>query len=166
MCCSGTDDRDSMPIRLFHITSLDRAISIIRSGRYRPAYPSPLSRDSGLNAGLVGQGLAPQQFEAVGAKLLLEFQGSIKPKAEYPLTVGYVYDELPWRVVVPHGTKAGLTVVGLELFSDTRWHDALPEPPWWAMGNFLKESWRNRAAVELESEILRLLTEHPPLVVG
>lgn len=66
-----------MSLNLFHITSLERLVSIVRQGRYIPAYPNPAVSDSGLNAGIVGRPLTLQSFEAKGAQLILKFDGPL-----------------------------------------------------------------------------------------
>lgn len=155
-----------MPLHLFHITSLERLVSIVRQGRYIPAYSSPAASDSGLNAGIVNQPLTDQYFEARGAHLILEFDGPLVPFGKFPLAVGSVYDNLPWRVIVPHGTKKGLTMTGCILDQNTSWLDLISNPPWWVLGDKRKTNWRKKKALKLENEIISSLQKRPTLSVG
>jgi hypothetical protein len=108
-----------------------------------------------------------QEFNAVGVRLILEFNGGTPRKMmALPLPLGHVYDDLPWRAIVPNGTTEGLTMVDLELDQEVHWHDAVTEPPWWTVGKSLKNWWRDRAASKLKNEIFKLLASHPTLTVG
>lgn len=155
-----------MPLHLFHITSLERLVSIVRKGRYIPAYSKPAASDSGLNAGIVDQPLTEQHFEARGARLILEFDGPLVKFENFPLEVGSVYDNLPWRVIVPHGTKEGLTMTGCVLDQNIVWIDLISEPPCWVFGTKRKTDWRRQKALELENEIISSLQKRPHLRVG
>lgn len=155
-----------MPIYLFHVTSICRLIQIVRRKRYKPAYQNPVAADSGLNAGIVEKQLCNQCFTATGVKLLLEYYGPLAPMQSFPLPIGAVYDALPWRVVVPYGTTAGLVMTGLQFDKGVSWYDATPEAPWWLPGKALKTYWRKRKASELEAEIAGILKNRPLLTIG
>lgn len=84
----------------------------------------------------------------------------------FPLMVGSVYDNLPWRVIVPHGTMEGLTMTGCVLDQNVDWLDLISEPPYWVLGIKRKTDWRKQKALELKNEILSTLQKCPHLRVG
>jgi hypothetical protein len=155
-----------MPMHLFHITSIENAIAIVRTKHFRPEYPDPLASDSGLNAGIVGRQLPPQQLGGQGATLFLDFDGPLVPMGSFPLAIGFVYDALPWRVMVPNGTVNGLTIVGFQFMPGTDWKDAIPNAPWWKLTKESKLRWQQNRAAALSKEILNIIATQPVLRVG
>lgn len=108
---------------LVHITSLESAISIILSGRYHPFQSHPTLTDSGLNAFIVDS--IPnlrQEFGGVGARLLLNWNGPVEKRNNFPLPPNVLCTDMPWRVVVPLGTTEHLTLAGLDA-SDEEWRN-------------------------------------------
>lgn len=153
-----------MPVHLFHYAKLVDAISIARTKIYLSASNNPLNADSGLNAGIVGQPLTEQHFEGKEVKLFFDFDGPVVSMTPFPLTLGSVYDALPWRAVVPLGTKTELRLVGLTLV-DASWNEVIPAPPWHQIFDCQKNSWKQKKAFELEREILGVIAQKPLITV-
>lgn len=153
-----------MPTHLSHYTSLGAAINIVRSKTFKTASRDPLNTDSGLNAGIVGQPLANQQFQGWDVTLFFDFDGPLVPMSQFPLAVGAVYDALPWRAVVPLGTTKELRLVKLEEEDDCDWLDCIPPVPWWMP---FKKCYRKQKALNLRDEIFDLVAQKPLIkIVG
>lgn len=152
---------------LFHVTSLDRLVSIVRAKQFIPKDHNECGADSGLNTGIVGHPLAAQEIEARGVKLLLEFYGPLlKPPPAFPRSTGAIYDELAWRVTVPYGTSTDLVMIGLEFEPGHNWLDVIPIAPQWLLLRKLKNCWREKKALQLEHEIRAILEQKPLLRIG
>ena len=101
---------------LRHITSIERAKNIVETGNFICAYGDPLARDACLNCLNGSNGNQP---EASGVMLKFRWSGNepIMNKTgdlPRPLKPDYLYDEGPWRLVVPIGTTNHLTFDSIE----------------------------------------------------
>ena len=151
-------------MQLFHITSLKNAYSIVSTGRYRPCYPNPLAQDSGMNAGIVGEFLSHQAFEATGVKLIFEWSGPVSEVSSFPLPKNLLLVNLPWRVVVSHGTTQGLTAIGIEVEDVGQYRDLVRQPAAW-LPRVLKDYWLERRVRRFKARLAAMLAQKPNIIV-
>lgn len=154
-------------ITLFHVTSVERAISIIISQRFEPFDSSPAALDSGLNAGIVGEPLSSQKFEHHGAKLIMEWSGPVIKGAisdnPFPLPIDTLYNALPWRVVVSHGTTQYLRAVDIQCSDQALMEDA--RHPWYCLTEKMRERWKFSELKKRRERIKRLVKDKPSICV-
>lgn len=136
-------------IILKHHTDLASALRIIEETQFRPRYPDPRAGDSGLNCFIESRPANRAQWiERHGAILSLGWTGSVQIGGEFPLAPDILFDFLPWRAVVPHGTTRHLTIIGLEAPQST-WEERIDRTPWYYITSDMKRAFRARqAAVE------------------
>lgn len=91
-------------MKIIHLTSLGSIESILTTGVYVPAYPSPLAGDGGLNCFIDGKPRSRTiQAERVGAELHLVWAGPVQLiglSANPPQTPDVLYDQHPWRAFI------------------------------------------------------------------
>ncbi|MBF8643704.1 MULTISPECIES: hypothetical protein [Pseudomonas] len=154
-------------IMLFHVTSIERARSIIASQQFKPADHAPHLSDSGLNAGIVGELLASQQYEHYGAKLIMEWSGPVINGAisdnPFPLPIDTLYNALPWRVVVSQGTTQYLRAVDIQCSDQALMEDA--RHPWYCLTEGMQERWRLSELKKRRDSIKRLVKDKPSICV-
>lgn len=136
-------------IILKHHTDVASAVTIIDEAQFRPRYPDPRAGDSGLNCFIEGRPANRGQcIERQGATLSLGWSGPVQTGGVFPLTPDVLFDFLPWRAVVPHGTTRHLAVLGLEA-SQNAWEQCVEPAPWYCITAGLKRAFRaRRAAIE------------------
>ena len=121
-----------------HITSIECAYEIVKSGKYRPVSTDPLHGDAGLNC-LNGSG--NNHYENVGVVLKFNWLGPTQAtEKQYDLPKNVLIDNGPWRLIVPTKTYKHLTFDSLEINDDeafvlfvtylTPWHFKYPFSNW------------------------------------
>lgn len=140
-------------IKFIHITSLQSALSIMRTGKFRPVKGT--DSDAGLNGLQLGRlGWDEQSFTGSGAGLLFEWTG--------PVEIGTgsspdnLYDQMPHRIFIPGGTQRHLRLTGFIAAPQT-WDRHHVDLPWYCIGQNRRARARRRAIVELHAEIDGLL---------
>lgn len=149
-----------MPI-LIHYTSLENAISIVRSGVFLTAGGG----DACLNAFVEGRPASRgQEFQAEGVALRFDWSGPVRVNNAFPLETDVLHDDLPWRAVVPVGSTQHLRIVGLDAKEDA-WIEAVGSAPWYCLTARMKSSYRRDRAEVLKGEIEGRIATRPPVVV-
>lgn len=125
-----------MTIRIFHITSIEAAESILAKRQFFAVCRSPYNFDSGLNCfGYQGQFRLGQYYEGTGARLILDWSGPVevydeKTHKQVPIGKSVLFDMRPWKYLIPVGaSKEYLRVVGVRFEKDAI-DNYLPIPRW------------------------------------
>jgi hypothetical protein len=146
---------------LIHITSLERAISIIRSG----VFWAHGGGDAGLNAFVDGQPVnGANEFAANGAVLKLHWSGQVLENHEFPLQPNVLHTHLPWRAVVPTGTTCHLTAFALEAEQE-QWISLAGKSPFYCLTKKMKEGFVANKVERLKQNVNKLLLDRPAIKV-
>jgi hypothetical protein len=110
-------------VKIIHLTSLASIESILTTGVYVPAYPSPLAGDGGLNCFVDGKPRSrAKQAERDGAELHLVWTGPVEVigvSANPPQTPDVLYDQHPWRAFIRvHSAGGHLHAVDFKVHGD------------------------------------------------
>lgn len=153
-------------MKIVHITSIDAALSIIRSRTFVPASTDPLNGDAGLNGLELSQSHECNDwwFTGTGARLLFEWDGPVDTSTTVPLSPNVLHDDMPYRVVVPAGTTRHLALTGFEPDPDL-W-TAYPLLPWYCLTPASQNRARHRALVRLQRQIDAIVAARPAIRVG
>ena len=113
----------NLPVRIFHITSLARAVAIVESSNFFPVSKHPLNNDNGLNYFCYKPGYRMgQSFEGEGARLVLDWSGPVvvtHPDTSAPLPTDILHDQHPWRCFIREGTTAQfIRIIGIHFAKD------------------------------------------------
>lgn len=119
---------------VYHLTSVDAALSIVESGVFMPVSQAPLNNDAGLNCFAFRPGYRlGQWFEGEGAKLVLKWSGpvaSTHPDTAPPLPPNALHDQHPWRCFVPRQSDPDLLRVIRVEFDAEALNNAIPLAGW------------------------------------
>ncbi len=147
---------------LIHHTSLDRAISIVRTCVYKPAQSAG---DEGLNAFVVGKPMNRGQWiEATGAVLKFDWSGPTRVNNVSPFEPNVLHENLPWRAFVPVGSTKYLRVIGLEADNEA-WENQIETTPWYCLSGKMKAAYRQKHAKILKRKIEDRIATHPSVEV-
>lgn len=147
-------------------TSLVEAVEIARTGIYRPQSCDPALFDSGLNAFVADRpGVLSQAFASDEVWLVLYWRGPEQESDTFPLPPNTLCVQLPWRVVVPLGSDANLTIAGVSA-SEADWRNYEISYPWFCRVWPLKSWYRKRAASEGKARLEKAIDEARPIRVG
>ena len=86
-----------------HITSIESALSILRSGVFRPKAIDPADGDNGLNLLDVRPGYWRQEIESTQCKIVFECSLPVvqtSTGSPNPLASGVLHDQHPWRMFI------------------------------------------------------------------
>src|SRR5690554_3578716 len=121
-------------MRIFHITSPERAVAIVQSGIFYPVTTAPLNNDNGLNCfGYHRYYRMGQSFEGEGARLVCEWLGPVEVTHQNtapPLRIGVLHDQHPWRCFIRGGSNPRLLRV-VDVRIDEGKIDSLLNIPSW-----------------------------------
>ncbi|RDE07567.1 hypothetical protein [Pelagibacterium lacus] len=148
-------------IEFMHITSLDSALSILRSGHFHPVRGT--LADAGLNGLQSGRiGWNEQYFTGIGVRLFFEWSGPVEIGPGSAPNV--LFDQMPHRVFVPAGTEQYLRLTGFRAAALT-WQQRRFKIPWYCFGPARRERARRRAMVQLQAEIDSIVETKPYISV-
>ncbi|MAN76217.1 MAG: hypothetical protein CML24_03205 [Rhizobiales bacterium] len=148
-------------IEFMHITSLESALSILRSGRFHPVRGT--QADAGLNGLQLGRvGWNEQYFTGIGVRLFFQWSGPVEIGPG--TTPNVLFDQMPHRVFVPAGTDQDLRLTGFKAAATT-WEQHQFEIPWYCFGPSNRARARLRAMVNLQAEIDSILETKPLISV-
>lgn len=150
-------------MQIDHETSPSIAFSIIRTQAF---YGGELHDDDGLNAvpnGVFGLDAGIFQARHTGVKLIFEWSGPIISTG-LPLVFqpDHIYDLLPHRYFVPHGTTKHLKLVHVHLRSGYSWGEAYsPKPafPGFALSRKKWTAWYDAQNVDWEKTQLKTILD-------
>lgn len=148
-------------IKFMHITSLDSALSILRSKSFHPVRGT--LADAGLNGLQSGRiGWNEQYFTGIGVRLFFEWSGrvAIGPGS----APNILFDQMPHRVFVPAGTDKYLRLTGFTAAPAT-WQQRQFDIPWYCFGPANRARARLRAMVQLQAEIDSIVETRPSISV-
>jgi hypothetical protein len=148
-------------VTFMHITSLESALSILRSGQFHPVWGTPA--DAGLNGLQLGRvGWNEQYFTGTGVRLFFQWSGPVEigPGS----TPNVLFDQMPHRVFVPIETREHLRLTGFTAAPLT-WQQHQFEIPWHCFGRAGRARVRLRALVELQAEIDSIVEARPHVCV-
>lgn len=95
---------------VYHITSPESALSIVKCGIFYPISNMNLNNDNGLNCFSFRKGYwLGQCVERSGAKIVLEWTGDVKethPNSYPPLDRNVLHDQHPWRCFIRAGSDS------------------------------------------------------------
>lgn len=96
-------------MRIFHITSAEEAISIVKCGVFYPVSVAPLNNDNGLNCFSNSRSYCMRQcFEGQGARLICVWSGPVTithHNTAPPLQIDVLHDQAPWRCFIRGGSN-------------------------------------------------------------
>jgi len=148
-------------IKFKHITSLESALSIMRSERYRPVRGT--ASDAGLNGLQLGRiGWDKQYFTGTGARLYFEWSGPVEFGPGSAPNV--LFDQMPHRVFVPTGTDRHLRLTGFKAAPEA-WEQYYVKLPWYFLGEAGRKRAHRRAMVQLQAEIDGIVEATPYISV-
>ena len=140
-------------MRIFHITSPERAVAIVQSGTFYPVSTAPLNNDNGLNCFSYSRNYRMgQYFEGEGARLICEWSGPVAVTHQDtapPLRIDVLHDQHPWRCFIRGGSNPGfLRVVDIR-FDEGNIDSLLDLPSWqrW-LPRVLRKNLKRRAKLD------------------
>lgn len=153
-------------MRIYHQTAPEVALAIAFTGQF---WAGPILGDSGLNAILINDPRGKFHYniaDSTGATIAFDWNGPVlfdKISGDYQPE--HLYDEFPFRAFIPVGTSKNLKLSTIELSSSQTWGQALDSSGWLSSsmwdrlrdGFFLKDTWRKKVLLNLESELQRII---------
>jgi hypothetical protein len=145
-------------MRVFHITSPERAVSIVKSGTFYPLSTAPLNNDNGFNCFSNSRSYCNRQyFEAKGARLICEWSGPMTTTNQNtmpPLQIDVLHDQLPWRCFIRAGSNPQFLRVVDIFFDEGEINTLLHEPAWhrWLPCS-IRKSLKRRAKLDFLREL-------------
>ena len=154
-------------MKIVHITSIDAALSIMRTGTFRPVSSDPLNGDAGLNAFDVSMPGEYNElwFSGTGAQITFEWDGPVDTRTDRPYPPNVLQDQMPYRVFVPVGTTQHLTLIGFEP-DPQAWDNYELDLPWYYLTPTMRRKARRRALIALQAEIDAIIELRPAIHVG
>lgn len=148
-------------IKFFHITSLEAAISILRSGTFHPV--QGMQSDAGLNGFECDRPRwTNQYFGGEGAALHLEWSGPVQVGDGY--TPNILFDQMPHRLFVPAGTDKHLHLTGLAVEPEA-WGEFDVHLPLYIFGETRRARARHKAIVAVQAKTESLIKMRPKISV-
>lgn len=101
-------------MEIIHETSIDAALAIIESGKFKPRFFNEYDADSGLNCASTVRPYSKGQLQGHGAVLLLEWKGDVEVCSHNknpPYTKNILLDQHPWRCFIPRDNDPELLLL-------------------------------------------------------
>lgn len=143
---------------LLHITSPDRALAILRTGKYAG---ETIQSDNGLNTYLLHNNKIAQptnsNLDARGVRMIFIWNGQVQTGTAFQPNVAY--DLRPHRIFIPVGTTQDLTLKDCILEEGHSWSEAIGQPSGMLdsiKAKISKSAWETCQLEKIESEIAAL----------